>query len=171
VGTDSFFDVSAIDFMLTGAQVLKGNGTVLGNVTASAGSSIRAGASIGTLTISGNATLDGSWDVEYDGTDPEAKPIDLLAVSGTLDLDGATINFQDISSPLGQPLGGPAYVFATYGTLVGTPAAVNGIPVGYELAYAYGPGHNCIALIPEPSAMALLGLLAVCSLCAGRRRD
>jgi len=169
VGVDSFFDVSAVDFTLGGTQVLKGNGTVIGDIATAAGSIVAPGASIGSLTVSGSADLNGSWSVEYNGADPETNPIDMLTVSGTLDLDGATLDFVDLGA--GAPLAGPAYVFATYGTLAGTPLAVNNLPTGYHVDYQYGIDGKSIALVvPEPSTLVLLGLLGVCSL-GMRRRD
>lgn len=167
VDAESFFDVSANEFTLEETQVLKGNGTVTGDVATAAGSVVNPGASIGTLTVAGNAELNGSWDVEFNGTDPETNPIDLLTVSGALDLDGATINFSDLGG--GQPLDGPAYVFATYGTLVGSPV-VNNLPTGYQIDYAYGIDGKSIALVvPEPSMLVLMVLLAAGSLAMRRR--
>ena len=98
--------------------------------------------------------ISGTLDVEYD--DSLTQPIDLLNVSGTLDITAATVDFADISSgALG--LSEPAYVFATYGTLTGSQfASVVDLPTGYSINYAYA-GTN-IALVPEPTAALLAGL-------------
>jgi autotransporter-associated beta strand protein len=150
VGAGSFFDVLAYTtFGLGGAQTLKGNGTVTGNVAAAAGSRVQPGASIGTLTVTGDLTVGGALDVEYNSA---TDAIDLLAVSGTLDLFAAMIQFSDLGSGV---LDQPAYVFATYGTLAGTPVATPGIPTGYSIDYHYN-NENKIALVPEPSSCILL---------------
>jgi fibronectin-binding autotransporter adhesin len=165
VGAESFFDVLAYTtFGLGGTQTLKGNGTVKGNtVTAAAGSHVQPGASIGTLNVTGNLTVGGTLDVEYNSN---TGAIDLLAVSGTLDLSVATIQF----SNLGTGAGGPAYpaVFATYGTLAGTAVATPGMPAGYWVDYHYN-NENKIALVPEPSMIMSL-LLAGMGLAVGTRR-
>ena len=112
------------------------------------------GNSIGTLTVNGSMAISGTFDVEYDDT--LTQPIDLLNVSGTLDITSAAVDFADISSgSIG--LSGMAYVFATYGTLSGSQfASVVDLPSGYTIDYAYG-GNN-IALVPEPTAALLAGL-------------
>lgn len=63
----AFLDVSKLStptLALGGSQILKGNGTVLGNVDSSGGGTIAPGASIGTLTITNVATLGGNLLVE-----------------------------------------------------------------------------------------------------------
>jgi fibronectin-binding autotransporter adhesin len=129
---------------------LKGTGSIAGAVVAAG--SVQPGMSIGTLTVSGNATISGSLDVEYNSSTDQ---IDMLAVSGQLDLSGGTISFSDIAAT-SVPLDQPAYVFATYGTLVGSTPTVTGLPAGYTVNYAYN--GNSIALVPEPSTLALLAL-------------
>jgi autotransporter-associated beta strand protein len=166
VGADSFFDVLAYPtFGLGGTQTLKGNGTVTGTVATAAGSHVQPGASLGTLTVTGNLTVGGTLDVEFNST---TDAIDLLAVSGTLDLSAATIQFSDLGTGPGGP-GHPA-VFATYGTLVGTAVATPGVPAGYWVDYHYN-SENKIALVPEPSTIVLLILSGMgLALCSPRRR-
>jgi autotransporter-associated beta strand protein len=142
---------------------LGGTGSILGDIVAEAGSTIAPGASIGTLTVGGDATLSGSFDVEYDDSN---DTIDLLDVSGTLDIDNATVNFSDFTGGT-IDLDQPAYVFAKYGTLGGATqefAAVVNLPAGYTIDYQYG-GDSIALVIPEPStllllAWALLGMAA-----------
>jgi len=132
---------------------LRGIGTVATTVV-DVGGHVAPGNSIGTLTVSGSMTINGTLDVEYDDSLPQQ--IDLLNVSGTLDITSATVDFADISDgTIG--LSGSAYVFATYGTLTGSQfASVVDLPTGYTIDYAYG-GNN-IALVPEPTAALLAGL-------------
>ncbi len=143
---------------------LQGTGTVGTTVVADIGH-VAPGNSIGTLTISGSMTINGTLDVEYDDSLTGQK-IDLLAVSGILDISLATVDFADISTgPVG--LSGIAYIFATYGTLTGSQfASVVDLPAGYTIDYAYS-GNN-IALVPEPTA-ALLGALGLLGLLRRRR--
>jgi hypothetical protein len=84
------------------------------------------------------------------------------------DIDGATMNFVDISDPAGQPLEAPAYVFAVYGTLSGAPTVVNGVPTGYHLNFAYGGNQIALVAVPEPGCVVLL--LTALSIFALRRR-
>ena len=128
-------------------------GTVA-TTTVDVGGHVAPGNSIGTLTVSGSMAISGTLDVEYD--DSLTQPIDLLNVSGTLDITAATVDFADISSGV-LGLSEPAYVFATYGTLTGSQfASVVDLPTGYSINYAYA-GNN-IALVPEPTAALLAGL-------------
>ena len=144
---------------------LQGTGRVA-TTTVDVGGHVAPGNSIGTLTVSGSMAISGTLDVEYD--DSLTQPIDLLNVSGTLDITAATVDFADISSgALG--LSEPAYVFATYGTLTGSQfASVVDLPTGYSINYAYA-GNN-IALVPEPTA-ALLAGLGVLALLRRRRHS
>lgn len=71
-----------------------------------------------------------------------APGTDLLAVSGTLNVSGATLNLVVTGTPTA-----PAYVIATYGSLApGMFAEVNNLPVGYEIDYAHNSG-TAIAVV------------------------
>ena len=132
---------------------LRGTGTVA-TTTVDIGGYVAPGNSIGALTVSGSMTVGGTLDVEYD--DSLTQPIDLLDVSGTLDITAATVDFADISIGA-RGLSAPAYVFATYSTLNGSQFAnVVDLPTGYTIDYAYAGNH--IALVPEPTAALLAGL-------------
>jgi len=142
----------------TGAT-LQGIGAVgSGTGTSTVNGNVAPGNSIGTLTVNGDMGISGTFDVEYD--DSLTQQIDLLAVSGDLDISSATVDFADISTgSLG--LSGLAYVFATYGSLTGSQfASVVDLPGGYTIDYAYdtGTSTNNIALVPEPTAALLAGL-------------
>jgi autotransporter-associated beta strand protein len=71
-----------------------------------------------------------------------APGTDLLAVSGELDVSGATLNLIVSGIPTA-----PAYVIATYGTRSGNNfAAVNNLPAGYQIDYSYNSG-TAIAVV------------------------
>jgi len=126
---------------------LDGSGSILGNVTIEPGNYIEPGTSIGTLTVTGDVTMAGSFVVEYDGG---TETIDLLDISGVLDIDAATLDLTDLTAGA-ETLDDPFYVFASYGTLGGTTkvfATVNGLPDGYSLDYDY-LSNNDIALVED----------------------
>lgn len=126
------------------------------------------GAGIESLGITGNVDLNGMLAIEFNSSDDS---IDLLNVTGALDLTGGGISFVDLGS---FSLDQPAYVFATYGSLIGDPAVESGVPAGYKVEYHYDNGVNTnnIALVPvpEPNAigLVLLGLLGLTGLRAGK---
>ena len=153
--------VLAVDGSIAGSSLttvndgakLQGIGT-LGATTVNAGGHVAPGNSIGTLNVSGNLAISGTLDVEYDGA---GSLIDLLAVTGTLDITNATVDF----APMNSALTGSPYIFATYGTLAGTQfSLVTDLPDGYTIDYAYNNGTTAtnIALVPEPTAALLAGL-------------
>jgi autotransporter-associated beta strand protein len=99
------------------AQVIKGDGSVTGNVAISAGSSLA---------------------VDYNGS-----LIDSLSISGAFNITNATVDFND----LGGGLASGAHVFASYGSLVGSAfATVIDLPTGFSINYNY-LGANQIALV------------------------
>ena len=101
-----------------------------------------------------DGSLDVTGDVEIDGT-LQIDLGDLLAVSGTLDLGGATLDLAGLT-----PLGEDAYVLATYGTLVGEFSQVLGLADGYSVAYGFG-GNGLAVVVPEPAGLGLLGVSGV----------
>ena len=153
--------VLAVDGSIAGSSLttvndgakLQGIGT-LGATTVNAGGHVAPGNSIGTLNVSGNMSINGTLDVEYDG---DGSLIDLLAVTGNLDITNAAVDF----APLNSALTGSPFIFATYGTLAGSQfASVVDLPGGYTIDYAYNNGTTTtnIALVPEPTAALLAGL-------------
>lgn len=148
----------------SGARV-GGSGTV-GAVTVTSGAFIGAGNSIGTLAAS-SAIINGTLDVEFDGTG--AGSIDLLAVTGNLDITNAILDF----SLIGAPADDAAYVLASYGSLTGSSFAsiIGDLPSGYFIDYAFNNGvtsNNIALVIPEPAAM-LLGGIGLLGLLRRRR--
>jgi hypothetical protein len=154
-------------FNIPSGKSLGGDGSVVGDVLAAAGSSIEPGQSIGSLEIDGDMDLVGTLVVEYDTNE---NTIDVLEVTGELDLTSGTIDF-DLYAGSGSLAPG-IYVFATYGTLTwdseNPPSEVD-VPSGFTVDYAYG--GNSIALVPEPATIVLLalGLLGL-AVYARRRR-
>lgn len=82
------FDVASLGggFVLSAAQTLTGNGTVMGNLIATG--TVSPGASVGRLTILGNATLAGNTMIELSKFGA-ALTNDVLSVGGTLTCGGA----------------------------------------------------------------------------------
>ena len=157
---------------LDGVLNLSGNGVAAprydsyASLTVSTTSTLSIGNSIGTITVDGNADVNGGMDVELDGNGGGSA--DLLIVTGELDISNAntTVNF----SIIGDPLDDLAYVFATYGTLVGDPFATINLPAEFPNAtidYNYEGGNQIALVIPEPTT---LGLLAIGGLLTALRR-
>ncbi len=70
---------------------LKGDGgTITGDVTIESGGTIAPGASVGTLSVNDDVTVSGTMHVEIDGT-----TVDLLNVSGALDISAATLDIDE----------------------------------------------------------------------------
>ncbi|HEV7299636.1 MAG TPA: autotransporter-associated beta strand repeat-containing protein [Tepidisphaeraceae bacterium] len=144
-----------------------GSGTVASSNIVAAGNVApgAAAGSIGTLTAGANVDLNGLLLVDITGAGLGST--DLLAVGGVLDIGGASLNLNVLSG-----LDDAAYVIATYGSLTGGAfSSVNNLPVGYTIDYGYL--GNSIALtataaVPEPTAIAMIGIAAVGLL--GRRR-
>lgn len=84
VGAGAEFDVTGASFTLGGAQTLKGNGSISGDVTANG--TIIPGASVGVLTFSNNLTINGNVVVELDKSLPQSN--DVINVLGTLNNTG-----------------------------------------------------------------------------------
>jgi autotransporter-associated beta strand protein len=118
---------------------LGGIGTIGSQVVVNSGGILAPGASIGTLNVS-SVNLAGTLKVEYNG---DASAIDLLNVTGALDITAATVDFDNLG--VANLHGGP-FVLATYGSLVGSAfASTIDPPVGYSLDFDYQ--GNKIALV------------------------
>lgn len=142
-------------------------------VNVQAGGILSPGNSIGAFHIDGPVTIGqttglGIWIVEYDGTG--AGSIDLVTVSGALDITNTAVVFQRLSADL---KGLSPYVLATYGSLVGSQfSTITDLPSGYRIDYAYA--GNQIALVslavPEPSSLAYLAVPGLISIGLARWR-
>jgi autotransporter-associated beta strand protein len=90
VWSGGYFDVTSktSPFVLGAAQTLKGNGTVLGNMTAN-GTLSPGAASVGTLAFNGNLTLATGSKLLIDVDKSQSPTSDLMTVSGTLNKTGS----------------------------------------------------------------------------------
>lgn len=139
------------------AGTLGGTGTIGGAVTIDSGAFLSPGASIESLGVA-SADINGSLVIEYDGTG--AGTIDLLAVTGLLDIAGSTVDF----NLFGTALDDPYYIFATYGSLTGTFGTVTDLPTGYGIQYAHLGNNIALVAIPETNVAALIGGFGVIAL-------
>jgi autotransporter-associated beta strand protein len=166
------FDVSGVSggFALLSGQTLKGNGSIVGGVTANG--IMSPGASIGTLNLDSSLTLASTansiMEINHSASPQNADLIS--AASITL---GGMLTISDIGG--GGFLVGDAYNLFD-GTLLSNFDSVTGLPTldssmqwdATGLA-AGGDGVLRITAVPEPSAMACLGL-GIAALWAFRRR-
>jgi autotransporter-associated beta strand protein len=151
-----------------GDAVLGGNGRIDREVQVFGSGVIAPGNSVGTLEVGGDVIFGAGAALRIEIKGDGEGACDLLAVDGALHIGQATIVFHEIS-----PLTHSAYVFASYGALMGDEFAKSiGLPDGYWIDYDY-QGLNQIALVPEPAAGALaagIGALAAVLAAACRRR-
>jgi autotransporter-associated beta strand protein len=90
VGSGTIFDVTQVGVFTLGAvkpQTLKGNGTVSGNLTTQAGSTLAPGNPVGTLTVQGNASISGLMAMSLNRTNTPVN-CSQLSVSGTFTVGG-----------------------------------------------------------------------------------
>lgn len=157
-------------FSVIDSATLGGTGLISAPVWVTNGATVAPGSlGIGNLTVQGNVDIEGILSIEIDAAG--AGFVDLLSVTGILDISAATLNF--VTN--GITLDDTAYIFASYGTLVTNDptagfGAVNFLPDGYQLDYNYLGGNQIALVIPEPTTWALLILGGLTLLAAWRRR-
>lgn len=147
-------DVQAV--AVTTGGLLAGDSTVKGDVTVAGNGVIAPGdgtdGTLGTLAIVGNLSLAAFGSVGVLDIDVVSGVADVVTVTGALDITGATLHTDFSGAASFTPL-----VIATYGTLTGTFAVVQGLPPGWSIDYHY-QSLNQIALVPEPSTLVLAGI-------------
>ncbi|MCW1922616.1 hypothetical protein OKA05_08625 [Luteolibacter arcticus] len=129
------------DVTVAAGGTLAGAGTIGGSVTAQG--TIAPGHGVGTLTVEEDVSVSGTLAIELTAADG-----DLLAVTGDLNVEGATLL---IELPDGPPLTEP-YIIASYGTRSGGDFAGIEGGDGYTIDYAYE--GNKIAVTPGVSPYA-----------------
>lgn len=142
-------------YTIQNGGTLGGTGLIDAVIQNLAGSIVAPGNSIGTLTTSDSFDLDGILQIELaNGAGPGLGLSDLLDVNGFFDITNGTVQFVYAGT-----LTNSAYVFAEYDSLSGDPFLnVLNLPDGYAIDYDYLGGNQIALVIPEPPALALLGL-------------
>jgi autotransporter-associated beta strand protein len=129
------------NFSVENGATLSGSGAIATPVSLDAGGILAPGTSIESLSV-GGASGAGKLLIEYSGG-PGTDQIDALNVTGSLNINAMTLDFNSIGSALNDT----AVVFATYGSLSGTAfSSVLDTPAGYTINYNY-LGGNQIALV------------------------
>ena len=130
--------------VLSGAT-LGGGGSTTAPVTVDAGAFLDPALG-GTLGV-GSATLNGTLDISID--ESTEGVVSVLDDADVLDISSATssVDFDVVGSLTQQ-----AYVFATYGSLIGSGFAnVLDLPSGYTIDYSYqGQQEIALVAVPEP---------------------
>jgi autotransporter-associated beta strand protein len=89
ISSGAIFNVEALsNFILQAPQVLKGSGTVVGNVQVAENASIAPGDGIGTLTVTGNVTFEDGAKLQLDVA---GESTDRLSVTGTISGTGMVV--------------------------------------------------------------------------------
>ena len=146
-------------------------GTITGNVLVGSGGVIAPGfldyAAIGSLAIGGNLDLSqqGGGRVDIDFVGNEA---DMITVGGILDATNATLHFD-----VGAGVLNGNYVIASYGSLVGSFATIEGLPADWSIDFNYlGLNQIVVTAVPEidPSSFGSALALAIGALGLVERR-
>ncbi len=146
-------------------------GTITGNVLVGSGGVIAPGfldyVAIGSLAIGGNLDLSqlGGGRVDIDLAGNEA---DIITVGGILDATNATLHFD-----VGAGVLNGNYVIASYGSLVGSFATIEGLPSAWSIDINYlGLNQIVVTAVPEidPSSFGSALALAIGALGLVERR-
>lgn len=144
-----------------GGTLLGNAGTITGNVLVGAGGLIAPGdlyqGPIGTISILGNLDLSqqggGRIEIDVNGTSADS-----ISVGGILDTTNATLHL-DFDTPLNYY---STYVIASYDSLVGTFATIEGLPSSWGIDFNYlGLNEIAVYAIPEIDPNSLGSALAL----------
>ena len=124
--------------------MLAGTGTITGMVNVPAAGTLSLGNADGPLNV-GNVVVDGT--LAFGIGDVAQENDGALAVTGNLDIAGATLNLNITAGTVQTE-----YIIATYGSLTGTFATVNGLPANWAVAYAHNNGSAIAVVPPTPVA-------------------
>ncbi len=159
VGTNGTFDVSAVTggYNLLTGRTLSGDGTIVGNVTIDSGAFLNPGTSPGSLAFTGDLTNSGTITIELDS----ASSFDTLLGNGSNVFTlGGTLNIVTNFTPV---VGQTFNIFSGWQNIVGNFSTINGADLGGGLSWQISTsgGNLSFSAVPEPSSMALLGLVGL----------
>lgn len=140
LGAAGTLDVSASGLVLGPTQLILGNGTILGNVTAAG--SVHPGLSIGILTCSNDVVLEATSQTLLE---IRAAPLtnDLLRVSGTLTYGGHLV----VTNLAGTLAAGDTFKLFDAPTHVGAFLTNDLPPLGIGLAWEFSPSNGTLSVI------------------------
>jgi autotransporter-associated beta strand protein len=173
VQSGAVLDVAATDdgtLDLVSGQTLQGDGQVVGNVIAKAGSAIEPGAEFGELSVSGDLSLEVGALLAIELR--SLSEFDKLNVDGNLNLEGDLAIFlaADFSANAGD-----SFDILDFGNLAGDfetvflPTFSNGLEWDSSDLLTLGELH-VVSAVPEPSSAFALGLFAIVGIAQRRRR-
>jgi autotransporter-associated beta strand protein len=131
--------IAAASTVTVNNGMLAGTGTIPGMVNVPAGGTMSLGNVDGPLNV-GNVVVDGT--LAFGISDVAEQNDGALAVTGNLDIAGATLNVNITAGTVQTE-----YIIATYGSLTGTFANITGLPPNWAVAYAHNNG-SAIAIVP-----------------------
>jgi autotransporter-associated beta strand protein len=135
---------SASSATVNGGGTLGGTGSIGRPVTVNAGGTVAPGVSTGILTVNNNVTFAAGSSLAIEIDNGQAPVCDRVAVSGTLNISGATLDVQPIAMTPGT-----YYVVATYGSLTGNFAGISGLGGLAEIVYDYNGGTAIAIRVPD----------------------
>jgi autotransporter-associated beta strand protein len=190
-GSDTYTGATTIS---AGSLIVSGSLSATSTVTVSAGASLGGGGLVGglvsvsgtiapgfglssagtMLTTSSNVTFNTGSQLVVNLDDPR-RQVDLLAVSGSLTLNGQDTLTLDLLDG-GRLTSGNSYVIATFGAneLTGSFSTIKNLPANYRVNYNEAAGEILLVAIPEPGTWAMIlagfGCLFIFRFNIGRRR-